>query len=49
MLKDLMVDQHNDPQQKALQVQFEIQKFLNLQREILHGSQPSEAETKDPT
>ena len=32
MLKDLMVNQHNDPSQRNLQVMFDCEKFFNLQR-----------------
>ena len=42
MLKDMMVDQHNDVAQKALQIQFDTEKFFNLQREILNGGSPPE-------
>ena len=37
MLKDLMIDQHNDPAQRGLQVQFDTEQFFNLQRQILNG------------
>ena len=37
MLKDLMIDQHNDPAQRDLQVQFDTEQFFNLQRQILNG------------
>lgn len=49
MLKDLMVDQHNDPAQASLQVMFDCEKFFNLQREILNGGQPPDALANDTT
>ena len=40
MLKDLMVDQHGDPAQARLQVDFNEKQFFTLHRQILSGGAP---------